>query len=264
VNQPLPVDAHAAIRNAMNKADVIRHFRQIQDLAEERAERAVKLAMVSARLLTEETLVVIPEVDRVIYVKPGAPPRVACAKCESRGLEAELGRVPNYTHQFTNPEVVFEWQVGLAHELVKASGREPVEVKDEVLLRLLTDHSNLTPGHWKHLPVEATSEPILMDVIFMGAEDGGQSGPMVPCVFLIDGHHTAARNLIDGRRTVAHLLAPDEHARVVIRHDGAFDPEAVNWKTLEETRVADAHNAPHLNETFRQPFRRAPLADRQH
>jgi hypothetical protein len=181
-------------------------------------------------------LVLVPEIDRVLVRNPVTGQyEDRCIKCMAHQLlAAGMMERPNYSFQITNPDVVLEWNVKRAWELVEASGRQPQEVDPGWVRRWLKDRSNLTPGHMDHIPAERLSDPILFDHIFTSRDDTAREVRWWPFYILVDGHHRAARALQEGKPIFGHTLTPAEHAEVLQRHNGRFDPELVGWRSREE------------------------------
>jgi hypothetical protein len=182
-------------------------------------------------------LCIIPELDLVLVRNVATGEYESrCMKCLAAELVAEGAPRPNYSFQFTNPDITMVWDVGRAWKMVQASGRKPMEMDHQWLRRWIANRSNLTPDHLDHIPPDHLNDPLLVGMLHTGRDNEGRSGPLVPFPVLVDGHHRAARAIRDCRPVSGFLLTAEEQMEVVTRLDGHYDAEAMGWRARDQVR----------------------------
>lgn len=141
--------------------------------------------------------------------KPAAE-KAACRKCRPKKYGEEF--------RFKRTGCVFD--VDLAREIV-ADGREPFEL-DEPGVRACVESCEVDERHVLH--VDPTIPGIVAHVWKRDA-----AGVLVRGHRLIDGHHRAARCLLEGRPCLAYVLDETESRRVLTEspfRESDFPPSA--------------------------------------
>lgn len=222
--------------NALPQA--LRSFDAIMRTDPERAVAALEQPQIQAAFAdlaakSEKKVIVLRKLDHFLEVRGGRV-IVHCMKCES-ALQSDQVTAPRFRYQFIKPPRIMIWDIARARQLVATSGRKPEPIAPHVIETWFARRSNLTPGHLLHIPRQQWEEPVLVDVVMAHAYVGPQRTPaVVPSLTLIDGHHRAALSAREGFPLMGFLMTPAEHLEVATIEEGAYDPELMGWRTLDE------------------------------